>query len=99
MSQRLEELWVNDCYIDKCDMFEECVILHTLSYENNQIKNYDELKKLAKLPKLTKLTLAGNPLYQDKDWDTVAAMVVKRVPNLQFLDLNEITDSIRSAAE
>ena len=43
--------------------------------------------------------LVGNPIYNDKDKDTNAAWVIKRVSQVEIIDGKPVTGTIRAIAE
>ena len=80
VGQTLEQLWISYNQIEKLDGLQPCTKLKVLWISNNKISQWPEVSKLANLNELNDVLLVGNPIYNDKDKDTNAAWVVKRVP-------------------
>jgi dynein light chain 1, axonemal len=102
----LKELWLSYNLIEKLDGFQPCTKLEVLYLGNNKIKSWDEVSKLSSVTTLKDLLLLGNPIYGDPpkcyDNTVINAMkpqVVKKVPQLQILDGQMITDTVRNEAE
>ena len=94
----LKELWLSYNIIEKLEGLQSCVKLTTLYISHNQIKTLDEVAKLSQLPSLKDLLIAENPIYKDKDKDTMKPLVLKRVPALEILDGKVVTEAVRAAA-
>jgi dynein light chain 1 len=64
-----------------------------------QLRDWAELDKLAALPALREVLFAGNPMY-DSVADRAAArlQVLKRLPRLEKIDNQVVTDNDREAA-
>ena len=99
IGQSLEQLWISYNQIEKLEGLNGCVKLTTLFISNNRIKVWDELTKLANSENFQTILLVENPIYGTNDFDAVAPRVVKRIPQLQYLDSKQITGPIRKAAE
>ena len=99
IGQSLEQLWMSYNQIDRLEGLQPCFKLHTFYASNNKISKWEEVSKLANLPALNNLLLVGNPVYGDRSKDENAPLVVKRVPQLEYLDNFSITKAIRKAAE
>ncbi len=56
------------------------------------------MAKLAQLPLLKELLLVDNPVYGDKDKESMKPLVVKRVPTLEILDGKVVTEQVRALA-
>ena len=62
--------------------------LQSLYLSGNKIKEAFEIEKIADLDQLTELILTGNPMTRKSLY---RAGVIKRMPNLAFLDDKEVT--------
>ena len=60
---------------------------------------WDEIAKMAQLPEIKSVLFLCNPIYGERDWNEVAPMVVKRIPQIEQVDSKMISASIRKAAE
>eukprot|EP00919_Chromeraceae_sp_WS-2016_P070366 GHVR01166832.1.p1 GENE.GHVR01166832.1~~GHVR01166832.1.p1 ORF type:complete len:190 (-),score=40.28 GHVR01166832.1:531-1100(-) len=94
----LKELWISYNLIDKLDGLSPCVKLQVLFIGNNKIKNWEELEKLTSLPALENTLFLGNPIYEGFSKQDAKPRVVKRLPNIQTLDGEMVSDLIRDLA-
>ena len=99
IGKTLEQLWLSYNQIEKLDGLNRCVALHTLFISNNRIRTWDEVAKLANLPELKTVLLTGNPVYGDMQYEEVAPMVIKRVPQIELIDGRMVSSLIRRMAE
>ena len=99
VGQTLKELWLSYNLIEKLEGIQSCVKLTTLYISHNKIKSLDEVAKLSQLPSLKDLLLSDNPLYGDKDKDSMKPLVIKRVPGLEILDGKVVTEMVRAQAK
>lgn len=95
----LKELWLSYNSIEKLEGIQSCVKLTTLYLSHNKIKNWDEVAKLSQLPSLKDLLLCENPVYGDKDKESIKPDVIKRVPGLEILDGKVVTEAVRKDAK
>ena len=99
VGQTLEQLWLSYNLIEKLDSLQPCVKLHTLFLSNNKVAKWDEVAKLSQLPELKNVLLLGNPLYGDKEKAEMKPQVIKRIPQIKYVDGVMIDDEDRKAAE
>lgn len=69
--------------------------LHTLDLSYNRIDGLQHVRVLADMPALRHLSLAGNPLAEERLYP---AYVLWKVPQLETLDGKEVTEADRAAA-
>ena len=101
IGQTLEQLWISYNQIEKLDGLTQCIKLKTLFASNNRVKNWDDVGKLALLPELKIVVLVGNPIYgtgEKKEWAVTAAQVVKKIPNIEYVDNFAITKTVKQMA-
>ena len=72
--------------------------LTNLYITHNKIKNLDEVSKLSQLPSLKDLLIFDNPFYGDKDKETMKPLIIKRVPGIEILDGQVVTEAIKAAS-
>ena len=99
IGQSLEQLWISYNQIEKLEGLSPCIKLNTLYISNNRIKIWDEIGKLNSLPEMKSILLVGNPIYGDMEYEQVAPLVVKRLPQIEQVDSKMVSASIRKAAE
>jgi hypothetical protein len=63
-----------------------------------QLRDWAELDKLASLPSLREVLFLGNPLYDGLDKAAARLQVLKRLPRLDKVDNEVVTDNDREAA-
>ena len=95
----LRELWLSYNLIEKLEGLQSCVKLTNLYISHNKIKNLDEVAKLSQLPSLKDLLISDNPFYGDKDKETMKPFIIKRVPGIEILDGQVITEAVKALAQ
>ena len=91
----LESATFSKNYISSLKCFRGMNNLRELSLANNSINDLHELTYLGTCPNLRKLWLKDNPI--SKLWD-YRIQVIRMIPNLQYLDDEEITPDERAMA-
>eukprot|EP01138_Halocafeteria_seosinensis_P003219 gb/GECG01003293.1/.p1 GENE.gb/GECG01003293.1/~~gb/GECG01003293.1/.p1 ORF type:complete len:199 (+),score=23.65 gb/GECG01003293.1/:1-597(+) len=99
VAETLEELWLSYNEISSLDGLQNLQNLQVLYLANNQIKDWNELAKLADLPKLREVLFHGNPIYEGLEPTQARISVVKYIPQIVKVDATIITDQERSQAE
>eukprot|EP00826_Nyctotherus_ovalis_P057229 TRINITY_DN7817_c0_g4_i2.p2 TRINITY_DN7817_c0_g4~~TRINITY_DN7817_c0_g4_i2.p2 ORF type:complete len:173 (-),score=64.72 TRINITY_DN7817_c0_g4_i2:147-665(-) len=94
----LKELWISYNYIEKLEGLQSCVKLTNLYITHNRIKSLDEVAKLSQLPSLKDLLIFDNPFYGDRDKETMKPLIIKRVPGIEILDGQVVTEAIKAQA-
>lgn len=91
----LESATFSKNYISSLKCFRGMNYLRELSLANNSISDFRELDNLSTCPNLRKLWLRDNPIA--KYWD-YRIQVIRKIPNLKYLDDEEITQDERDMA-
>lgn len=91
----LESATFSKNYISSLKCFRGMNYLRELSLANNSISDFRELDNLSTCPNLRKLWLRDNPIA--KYWD-YRIQVIRIIPNLKYLDDEEITQDERNMA-
>lgn len=91
----LESATFSKNYISSLKCFRGMNYLRELSLANNSISDFRELENLSTCPNLRKLWLKDNPIA--KYWD-YRIQVIRLIPNLKYLDDEEITQDERDMA-
>lgn len=91
----LESATFSKNYISSLKCFRGMNYLRELSLANNSISDFRELENLSTCPNLRKLWLRDNPIA--KYWD-YRIQVIRKIPNLKYLDDEEITQDERDMA-
>lgn len=91
----LESATFSKNYISSLKCFRGMNYLRELSLANNSINDFRELDNLSTCPNLRKLWLRDNPIA--KYWD-YRIQVIRKIPNLKYLDDEEITQDERDMA-
>ena len=85
--------------IEKLDGLQPCIKLHTLFLSNNKVSKWDEVAKLSQLTELKTVLFVGNPIYGEKEKAEMRPHVIKRIPQIKYVDGVLIDDDDRQAAE
>ena len=99
IGQTLEQLWISYNLIERLEGLTPCIKLAQFFAANNKVKSWDEVAKLAQLPALSSVLLVGNPIYGDKTRDEAAPFVIRKIPQIEYLDNFSVTKAVRKAAE
>eukprot|EP01135_Chromosphaera_perkinsii_P001877 Nk52_evm26s212 gene=Nk52_evmTU26s212 len=93
---QLTDLTLQNNRITKIENIETLKQLTVFSIGNNLIPNLEEVIYLRRLPQLRCVNLAGNPMCEEKEYNS---FVLAYLPELKYLDFRLVDDSSRRLAE
>ena len=101
----MKELWISYNEIEKLDGLKSLIKLEKLYIGNNLISKIEELNNISNLPELKDVVFKGNPFTlenpslwnskpQDRNPTELYPEILKRLPNVQIIDGNNLISKI-----